>query len=546
MLLPALGLLVLLGAAPACRADLYSVPVVPLPLGLLSQSQLAETAGDLATATSLAVSLAMTDPASSYAAARVAGLYEESGDDFKSLAWGERALALDSLNVSAAMLVGRMHLRSGDFALAVQVLTPPLRMLGAPPELYALRAIAHELNRNYEAAIADLRRTDILQDDFAWVASGVLGLALEENRLDEAYQALELALELSPGDARVIANGIELARRTDDRVLEETLLRRQAIAGGSTQSQIAAYGAVLVRQGKERDFETLLRWARARNLDPTALRLETARALLPDHEYEAALRVLHPCRGEPSTLGSQARAFAGLGEEGKALRCLREARKLGILTHEDSLDAAYLEGRAGDRAEAVRLIESLRPTLFGSARGLVRGGLCYSLLGHPEESVALLREGAQRGLESPTMYQELGVTASALGDSLLAEWAFQRLHGLGRETSECMYYLGAAELKRGDPDRALARLDRAVELNPQNGQALLLLGLVRSERGQLELARDLLLRAACCPATSVEANRALARVCRELRLEGEAREAEARARSRHPHAPPGLSLSATP
>jgi tetratricopeptide (TPR) repeat protein len=530
----------------SCRADLYSFPVVPEPLDLLARSQLAEATGDLATATSLAASFAASDPASSYAAARVAGLCEASGDDVQALAWGEQALALDSLNASAAMLVGRMHLRSGEFGLAVQVLTPPLRMLGAPPELYALRAIAHELNRNYEAAIADLRRTDMLEDDFAWVASGVLGLALEENRLDEAYLALELALELSPGDGRVLANGIELAHRAGDRVLEETLLRRRAIADGSTLGQVAAYGAVLVRADKGGDFEILLRWAAARRVEPIALRIETARALLADREYLDALRTLRPCRREPGTLTLQARALAGLGEEGKALRCLREARSLGLLSHEDSLDAVFYEGRVGDRSDAVILLESVRPTLFESAGRLVRGSLCYSVLGHPEEAVALLREGAARGVESPPMYQELGVAASGLGDSLVAEWAFQRLHSLGRETSECMFYLGAADLSRGEPELGLQRLERAVTLNPQNGPALLLLGTVRSQRGQLELARDALIRAACCPSSSVEANRALARVCRALRLEREAREAESRARSRHPQPPPGLSLSQTP
>jgi tetratricopeptide (TPR) repeat protein len=530
----------------SCRADLYSFPVVPEPLDLLARSQLAEAKGDLAAATSLAASLAASDPASSFAAARVAGLCEASGDDVQALAWGERSLALDSLNASAAMLVGRMHLRSGEFGLAVQVLTPPLRMLGAPPELYALRAIAHELNRNYEAAIADLRRTDMLEDDFAWVASGVLGLALEENRLDEAYLALELALELSPGDGRVLANGIELAHRAGDRDLEETLLRRRAIADGATLGQVAAYGAVLIQRDKEGDFEILLRWAAARRVEPLALRIETARALLADREFLDALRTLRPCRREPGTLTLQARALAGLGEEGKALRCLREARSLGLLSHEDSLDAVFYEGRVGDRSEAVILLESVRPTLFESAARLVRGSLCYSVLGHPEEAVALLREGAARGVESPPMYQELGVAASGLGDSLVAEWAFQRLHSLGRETSECLFYLGAADLSRGEPELGLQRLERAVTLNPQNGPALLLLGTVRSQRGQLELARDVLIRAACCPTSSVEANRALARVCRALRLEREAREAESRARSRHPQPPPGLSLSQTP
>ena len=546
MRIAGLGLFLLLAAGP-CRAGLYSFPTVPEPLRLLSLSHIAEASGDHAAARAMAESLAVLEPASSYASARVAQLLETEGEDVAALAWGERALALDSLDVSAAMLVARMRLRSGDFAVAVQALTPPLRTLGAPPEAYALRAIAHELNRNYEAAIADLRRTDVLVSDFAWVANGVLGLALEENRLDEAYQALELALELSPGDSRVLAYGIALARRADDPRLEEVLLREQALADASTLEQIAEYGACLAGRGRMSDLAQLIRWAEARGVEPVPLRVETARALLALREPRRALEALEPCGEDARSLSPRARAHADLGQEGKALRCLRDERQLGRLSQEDSLDLAYLEIRAGDRRLGLVTLETLRPTLLGSPRRVVRGSLCYALLGHPEEAVLLLREATALGVESPSMYQEMGVAAFAMGDSLLAEWAFQRLRRLGSETSECMYYLGASDLARGDRDRAVEHLMRSVELDEENGRALFLLGLICFERGQLELAREFLIRAAAIPETAPDANLSLARVCRALRLEGEARAAESRAKGHRAQPPPaGLTLSRTP
>lgn len=540
----AFGLFLLL--AVPCHASLYSFPTVPEPMRLLALSHLAEATGEFPAARAMAESLAAQEPRSSYAAARVARLLETEGEDAAALAWGERALSLDSLSVPAAMLVGRLRLRSGEFAVAVQVLTPPLRPLGAPPEAYALRAIAHELNRNYEAAIADLRRTDVLVSDFAWVANGVLGLALEENRLEEAYLALELALELSPGDARVLADGITLARRAEDRRLEETLLRERAIADASTLEEIAEYGACLANRGRSAEFAQLVRWAEARGVESISLRLETARALIAQREPLRALEALGPCAKDPRALSPRARAFAGLGQEGKALRCLREQRRLGSLSREDSLDMAYLEIRSGDRRVGLVTLEAVRPALFDSPRRIVRGSLCYSLLGHPEEAVLLLREAAAQGVESPLMYQELGVAASEQGDSLVAEWAFQRLRRLGRETSECMYYLGASELTRGDHDRAIQHLERSVQLDAGNGRALLLLGLIRFDRGQLELARELLIRAAAVHGTASDANRSLARVCRALRLDGEARAAESRVKGRRPQPPAGLTLSLTP
>jgi Flp pilus assembly protein TadD len=96
-------------------------------------------------------------------------------------------------------------------------------------------------------------------------------------------------------------------------------------------------------------------------------------------------------------------------------------------------------------------------------------------------------------------------------------------------------------------DRALQRLDRAVELDPKNGRALALLGTVRYNMGQLELARDLLRRAVGCPDTGSDAEAMLGRVCRALRLDSEARAAESRAREKRPPASPaGLTLFSRP
>jgi len=218
-------LLLIAGAALPMAADASNRP--PVPLECQVRSAVAEARGDDLKAAAWAVSLAMLDPHSSYAASRVAGLYEGLGQDSAALVWGERALALDSLNGEAAMLVGRARFLAGEPELAAQVLTPPLRQSGAMPELYALRALAHELARNYLAALADLKRTGPLLPHFGWIATDILGMALEDGRLQEANSALQLAMELRPDDARVLTLGVSLAQRLDNPILERTL--RQAL-----------------------------------------------------------------------------------------------------------------------------------------------------------------------------------------------------------------------------------------------------------------------------------------------------------------------------
>lgn len=521
--------------------------VVPSNLEFLARSVLAEETGNPGEAAIWAEALAAEDPHSSYAASRYAQILESMGDDAHALQLGERALGLDSLNADAAMLVGRMQLRAGEAGIAVQALTPPLRLLGARPELYALRALAHELDQNYEGALADLRRTDELLPDFGWVATGVLGLALEDGRLDEASQALQLALELTPDDARTLGLGIDLARRLGDTGLEESLLQRRAEAADADIEQVAAYASFLLREKDRKSAAAYLDRAKQRGFAPADVRIQAGQMLVADGDYRAALQAVKPLGERELALPIRARALVALAEEGPALRCYRKLGQLRTLTREESLVVAYLEIRVGDRRVGVATLERIREGLLDNPRRVLAGSLCYILLGHPEEAVALMREGAVRGPESPSLLAELGQTAAQVGDSLVAEWAFQRLHELGGENSECLYFLAVSDMSQGRLGRAVERLGRAVELDPQNGRALALLGSIRYSLGQLELARDLLMRAARCPGVTPDALRTLGLVCRALRLDTEARAAESRAHGRHlPPSPAGLTLFAKP
>jgi tetratricopeptide (TPR) repeat protein len=529
-------------SATAGQAHAFYSLRTPVGMELTAKSELAEGSGDREAAIAWAESLAVIEPTSSFTLSRVARLHEEMGEDAIALDWGNRALAADSLNADAAMLVGRMALRSGQSAVAVQALTPPLRQLGAAPELYALRALAHELERNYEPALADLKRTGVLLPDFAWIATGILSLALEDGRLEEAYSALQLALELKPEDTRTLQLGVALAQRLGDPVLEENLLRTLALLADARPEDIAGYGAFLVQAGRDRQFDMLLDWAADRGVSRDELRIDTGKALIQTGGYHQAIATVKPLRRDPRAVPIRARAYLLLGDERKALEDYRTLIPARGLSREESLMVAYLEIRVGDRKQGIRTLDQVRESPLDGPRQVLAASLCYSLLGRPEETVALIRESAARGVVSPSIYQELGSAATALGDSLLAQWAWERLRDSGQETSECLYFLSSTELAQGDLDKAVHSLDRAIQLNPKNGRALLLMGTIQSQRGQLEMARATLIRSAQCPESAAQANRLLAQVCRRLRLDSEAREAESRAHESRPRPPSGLSF----
>jgi tetratricopeptide (TPR) repeat protein len=532
---PALVLTLLLigiGARSSTAGAASEPHIVPRNIEYLLRSALARESGELEAAGLWAQALSTADSLSSYAASRYAQILESAGDDAGALTWGNRALSCDSLNQDAAMLVGRMRLRAGEPSMAVKALTPPLRLLGARPELYALRALAHELAKNYEASLADLKRTGELLPDFGWIATGVLSMALEDDLLQEAADALRLALEINPEDPRTLGLGVELARRVGDTRLEERLLRQRTEAQDALPEQLAAYVAFLVREGDRRGTEAFLDRIRKRGFDPLDARVEAGRSLLRDGEFQAAIVAVKPLENPRAALPIRARALVGIGSEKQALRCYRTLLGLRSLTQEESLMVAWLEIRVGDRRRGIQTLEGIRESLLQSPRRVLAGALCYVALRHPEEAVSFMREGVSRGAESPMIYAELGQTAVSIGDTLVAEWAFQKLVSLGRENSECLYFLAASDLNRGLMDRAVQRLEKAVALNPKNGRALSLLGSIRYNLGQLELARDLLARAVRCRDAGPEAELWLGRVCRALRLDSEAREAESRWRGK--------------
>ncbi len=542
-----LALLFTTSGASGEPADAAGQPILPRNIEYLLRSALARESGELGTAGVWAEALSAADTVSGYAASRYAQILESQGDDMGALTWGNRALLSDGLSQDGAMLVGRMRLRAGGPSMAVKALTPPLRVLGGGPELYALRALAHELARNYEASLADLKRTGELLPDFGWIATGVLGMALEDDHLPEAMDALRLALDINPDEPRALGLGIELARRLGDPGLEAKLLRQRAEAEDALPEQMAAYVAFLVREGDRRGAEAYLGRIRERGFDPAEARVEAARSLLRDGEFKAAIAAVKPVRNPRAALPIRARALVGIGNEKQSLRCYHSLGSLRALTQEESLMVAWLEIRVGDRSEGVRVLRGIREGLLSSPRRLLAGALCYVALKHPEEAVSFIREGLSRGVESPMIYAELGQTAVSIGDTLVAEWAFQKLVSLGKENSECLYFLAASDLNRGVTDRAIQRLEKAVELNPSNGRALSLLGSIRYNLGQLELARDLLIRAVRCPDAGPEAELWLGRACRALRLDSEAREAESRGRGKRLRpGSSGLTLNSKP
>jgi tetratricopeptide (TPR) repeat protein len=204
-----------------------------------------------------------------------------------------------------------------------------------------------------------------------------------------------------------------------------------------------------MRSRKEAELGRLFQHAEDKGLNQDDVRVDAGQELLRFGDYAHALEAVKPLKKDTRAVPIRARAYLALGEEKKALEGYRRLLPGRTLVREESLIVAYLEIRVGDRNEGIRTLEDVRSRPFDTPRQVLAASLCYSLLGHPEEALSLVRDSAAKGLDSPSIYEELGSAATVLGDSLLAQWAWERLRDMGQETSECLFFLASSELGQG-------------------------------------------------------------------------------------------------
>jgi len=126
-------------------------------------------------------------------------------------------------------------------------------------------------------------------------------------------------------------------------------------------------------------------------------------------------------------------------------------------------------------------------------------GLCYTHLNKYDEALLYLEQVAQSELSFTHVYQSrmiLGYIYAVTGRNRLAEFEFRGILEDGFDSAKTHAALGFALYAQGQVDDAISELERALELDPSNGNALNSLGYVLAETGRdVRRAVDLCRRA---------------------------------------------------
>lgn len=114
-------------------------------------------------------------------------------------------------------------------------------------------------------------------------------------------------------------------------------------------------------------------------------------------------------------------------------------------------------------------------------------GLCYTHLGRYDEALLYLEQVVTSELSFTHVYQSrmiLGYIYSVTGRFRLAEFEFRKLLEDGYDSARTHAALGYVLYAEEDLDGAIEELERALELDPDNGNALNSLGFILADTGR--------------------------------------------------------------
>lgn len=126
-------------------------------------------------------------------------------------------------------------------------------------------------------------------------------------------------------------------------------------------------------------------------------------------------------------------------------------------------------------------------------------GLCYTHLGKNDEALLYLEQVVNSDIGFLHIYQSrmiMGYIYAVTGRNRLAEFELNRLLEDGYESAKVYAALAYAVYAQGKTAPAVANLEKALAIDPENANALNSLGFILAEQGiQLDVARDYCQRA---------------------------------------------------
>jgi tetratricopeptide (TPR) repeat protein len=446
-----------------------------------------------------------------------------AGQEERARAVLEELIRLDQESVENRLALAQLESEKGNHGAAIEILESSDAHRGADDPQVQVALSQEYVLRSQSPGLSDRQRQDdlsraleildaLLRDnyDFGLVARRARILALRGD-LDAAEAALRDAWKRSPDDVRPplqLARVLEGAGKEGEaaevlRALLESGLRGNQAATIEVRQRLAGLEA---RRG---DWKAVLEHTEALlgQLDTAASRADAvafqAEALVQLGRPQKALELLEREEArfgpDPRLLLGRADLLGELDRDQEAFAVLARP-ELASATEEELFFGRVRSLLALDAVEAA--VAALRERADqGGADELLRGGQFLTFHGRYAEAVPFLRDAAQASSTDAEKRADahflLGQAYERTSRYEEAAEEFQRVLALREDDSTAMNYLGYMWADHGvNLERALALIERAVELQPDNGAYIDSLGWAQYRLGRFQEARESLERAA--------------------------------------------------
>lgn len=313
-----------------------------------------------------------------------------------------------------------------------------------------------------EAMINDMENPGL------WVMGG--RIALEESKLESAYQRFAKAIELGE-DLEGYDRQFKAEPYYYQGIINQRWQRYEAAKDGYT----LAY---------ERDPE---------NVSYFLARIEMMVQLDQLNEATTELESKSGYFDQNATVRALlGHVFRKQGDDAKAAMWFKQASMLAPEDMKLREEVVRAQAKIGRHQEAANGLSSLIKTEYGEARpDLYRlYAECLEKLGKLREARDVYQDLTQMNRTSVQDWSKLGELAYRVGDEAVALSAANRLINLSPDNYRGYLMAGMVWNKRDRLDRALSMFDRAAELAPENTTPLILRGMALQKNDRPGAAAD--------------------------------------------------------
>ena len=408
-----------------------------------------ESRGEIEAAVTALRQAASLDPSSAEILAELSGLYARQDRAKEALEAGEAALTLDARNAEANRVVGFVY---ASLAGVDDGSAP----LDAQETAYAAKAASH-----LEAA----RRADRMVEASLELTLG--RVYLRSGAAAKAIPGLSRLLEAEPELGEAVAMLAEAYEETGQMAEAIALLEG---AAGAQPAFLSPLGRLYERQERWEQAAATYEKAAARNPRSVEIKTRLAVALLSAGRPEGrdrALQVLEQAR-EASPA------------EPQVLYLLSQAQRMA--------------GRLEPAEETARALTKVAPSLSAGPHALAQA---LSARQQYAEAIEVLRTASARFPNDVSLPFEMGVIYERQKRYADAERAFRDVIARDSRHADALNYLGYMLADRGERlDEAIGMIQKALEVDPENGAYIDSLGWAYFKANQLDLAETHLRKAA--------------------------------------------------